>query len=123
MRHLTRLSWRCYTQRVNWLAQISIGDEFLLRPGRSVSDIGSLGNLISTILPNVYVVAGVILLFLLIGGGLTIIINSGKNNPENVAKGQKAVTAAIIGFLIIFASYWLIQIVEHITGLDIFGTS
>lgn len=85
------------------------------------SAYSSIGELISSILPNIYTLAGIILFFLLIGGGLAIIISAGQENPEGAAKGKKAVTAALVGFLIIFASYWIIQIIEVITGVKIFA--
>lgn len=80
------------------------------------SDIGSF---VSTLLPNVYVVAGVILFLLLIFGGFTYIVSAGQQKPEGVQKGKKAITAALIGFLLIFTSWWIIQIIEVITGLEI----
>ena len=106
------------------LAQgVSIGEYFHIRTGEGIAsrfpDTGSLGTFITPLLFNAYIAAGVVLLFLLIGGGLTIIINTGQGRSENIAKGQKAVTASLIGFLVIFASYWIIQIIETITGLDI----
>lgn len=87
-------------------------------PANTFSTIGSL---VSVILFNVYVVAGVILLFLLIFGGFQIISSAGSGDAEGAAKGKGAVTAAVIGFLIIFGSYWIIQIIEVITGLKIFA--
>lgn len=78
----------------------------------------TLGEIISNILPNIYILAGVILFFLLVGGGLMFIVGTGQENPEGAAKGGKAITAALIGFLIIFASYWIIQIIKIITGID-----
>jgi len=39
---------------------------------------------------------------------------------EQTAKGGKTVAAALGGFLIIFLSYWIIRIIEVITGIDIF---
>lgn len=93
---------------------VPISDPF--GPADTFSDIGSL---VSVILFNVYVVAGVILLFLLVFGGIQIIASAGSGNPEGAAKGKSAVTAAVIGFLIIFGSYWIIQIIEVLTGIDI----
>jgi len=78
----------------------------------------TLGDIISNILPNIYILAGIILFFLLIGGGLMFIISAGRENPEGAGQGKKAITAALIGFLIIFASYWIIQIIKVITGVD-----
>lgn len=100
----------------------NIGEEFWLRDNQGIANqpaFSSIGSFISTVLPNVYVIAGLILLFLLIGGGLAFIIGAGQNNPERTAGGQKAISAALIGFLIIFASYWIIQLISFITGLDI----
>jgi hypothetical protein len=79
----------------------------------------SFGELISTLLPNLFILAGVILLFLLLGGGFAFIINAGKGQQEGAAKSGKVITAALIGFLIIIGSYWLIQIISTITGLNI----
>lgn len=79
----------------------------------------SLGDIISNVLPNIYILAGVILFFLLIGGGLMFIFSAGQENPEGAGQGKKAITAALVGFLIIFASYWIIQIIEVVTGVDI----
>jgi hypothetical protein len=78
----------------------------------------TLGGIISNILPNIYILAGIILFFLLVAGGLMFLISAGQENPEGAAKGGQAVTAALIGFLIIFASYWIIQIIKVITGID-----
>ncbi len=80
----------------------------------------TLGSIISNVLPNIYILAGVILFFFLIGGGLMFIFSAGQENPEGAAQGKKAITGALIGFLIIFASYWIIQIIEFVTGVNIF---
>jgi hypothetical protein len=72
---------------------------------------------LSKILPNVYIIAGLILLFLLVFGGFTLITSAG--DPEKSQQGQKTITNAIIGFLIIFASYWIIQIIQVLTGIPI----
>jgi hypothetical protein len=79
----------------------------------------TLGDLISVVIRNVYVLASVLLLILLIVGGLGVIMGAGSGDSQKTGEGANAVTAAIIGFLIIFASYWIIQIIEAITGVDI----
>jgi hypothetical protein len=102
---------------------LNIGDELLLKPGVAVTGVPayqSIGGFISTVLPNVYVVAGIILFVLLLAGGIMFISSAGKGESESTKKGSQAIAAALIGFLIIFASYWIIQLVETITGLTIF---
>ena len=78
-----------------------------------------LAKLVSIILSNALVIAGIIMLFLMIGGGIGMIAGAGQGNPESAARSRQAVTAAVIGFIIIFAAYWIIQIVEIVTGLNI----
>lgn len=85
------------------------------------SPFENLGDLISVLIPNVLVLAGVILLFLLIFGGFSFIINAGKGDSQGAGKGKQMVTWTIIGFILIFAAYWIIQIIEYITGIPILG--
>lgn len=97
------------------LAAVDIGGSFGSPLGR---DYG-LGQLVSIILSNALVVAGVIFLFLLVAGGIGMIAGAGGNNPEQAAKGRQAATSAVIGFIIIVAAYWITQIIETITGVKI----
>jgi hypothetical protein len=104
---------------MNKIAQVQIGPTFGSPWGTGNK---GLGYFVSIILSNAVAIAGVMLLFLLIFGGISIMMGSGSGNKEDVAKGKKAVTAAIAGFLIIFCAYWIIKIVEIITGFDILNT-
>ena len=101
------------------LLAFNIGDQFLLKPDRPVKEIGTIGGIISTLLQNIYVLAGILLFILLIIGGLSFIMGAGEDNPEKAKKGKQAITAALIGFMIIFCSYWVIKIIEIITGVSI----
>ena len=108
------------------LAQVDIGKDFKINPTQGISDpsqFQTIGGLISAILPNLYVAAGLILLFFLIFGGVMVILGAGKGESQQAEQGKKIVTRTIIGFLIIFLSYWIIQIVEIVTGVKIFSPS
>ncbi|KKQ24917.1 MAG: hypothetical protein US39_C0012G0022 [Microgenomates group bacterium GW2011_GWC1_37_12b] len=83
-------------------------------------DPGSVGRFITAIASNAVVIAGIICVFMIIAGGFGMIAGAGGNNPQNAAKGRQAATAGVIGFLIIFAAYWIVQVVEIITGVTIF---
>lgn len=96
------------------LAKVNISENFA--PAKTFS---SLGSIISVLLPNIYIIAGVILLILLIFGGLSFIMNAGKGDSKSAEQGKQMLTWAIVGFIVIFASYWLIQIIEFITGVNI----
>ncbi len=71
-----------------------------------------------TLIKNLYVLTGIILLFFLIAGGLGMIINAG--NAEKQKQSSQTLTAAVVGYLIMFAAYWLVKIVEIVFGVNIF---
>jgi len=108
---------------VKSLLALDIGKEFQVKPGQGIetaTGFGSIGEIISNLLPNIYILAGLILFILLIVGGFGFIMGAGQENPERAKKGKQAITAALIGFAVIFASYWIIRIIEIMTGVNIF---
>ena len=102
---------------------LNIGDEFKLKSEnggiQNTAGYRSLGEFISAILPNIYVVASLILFVLIIGAGFVIIASG--NDPQKKGQGAKAFTSAIIGFIIIFVSFWIIKLIEFFTGIEIFN--
>jgi uncharacterized membrane protein len=82
----------------------------------------NIGDFISqSIIPNVLMVAGLLLFFLIILGGFTLITNAG--NPDKQKEGAKTLSYALLGFVIIFTSYWIMQILGIITGIDLLDFS
>ena len=75
---------------------------------------GTFGEILATILPYVFSIAGIILFIVLLMGGFSLLTSAG--SPDNVEKGKKMITSAIIGFVIIFISYWLMQILQIVFG-------
>ena len=76
----------------------------------------TLGDIIGKLLPYVYVVAGLILLLMLIAGGIGLMTSAG--NPDKSKAAQGRITGALIGFVIIFVSYFIAKIVEVIFGVS-----
>ena len=104
------------------LAQVNLREE-LHGPDvdRGISGVSNVYELISLILPNVYIISGIILLIYAVAGGFILVSSGG--NTQNTQQGQKIITNAIIGFIIIFASFWIIQIIEVITGIPLIDPS
>jgi hypothetical protein len=98
------------------LLQVPIGTYYT--PANKFPTISSL---INVILPNVYIIAGVLLFILLIFGGLGVIMGAGGSDPKKTEQGKQAVTMAIVGFGIIFISFWVIQLIGAITGINFFN--
>lgn len=93
-------------------AQVSIGDTF-------GGIQGSFGDIVSVIINIVFVVAGVTVLFLFLFGGIKTILSAGQSDPRGASQGKSAVTAAITGFIIVFASYWIVRLIEVITSANL----
>lgn len=77
----------------------------------------SLSSLIGVILGGSLMIAGVILLFLLIGGGLKVIMSAGDNDPKGAASGKQAITSALTGFIIVLSAFFIIRLVETIINV------
>lgn len=106
------------------LAQIDFNNlrEIFVPSGRSKINLSqpnlTLGGIISALLPYVFVIAGLILFGMLIFAGFQLLTSGG--DPEKTKGARGKITAAFIGFLIIFLAYWIAQIIEAILGIQIF---
>ncbi len=79
-----------------------------------------IGSLVSSLLALVFPIAGIILLLLLLAGGFSLMTSSG--DPKAMQSAKSKITSAIIGFVIVFAAYWITEIIGLILGLpDIRG--
>ena len=102
-------------------AVINIGTSFFGEQ-HPFTELSSVGNVISLVLNIAFVASGVILLFFIILGGIGLISSAGKNNPEELEKGKKTVTSALIGFIVVFTAYWIVKLIGNVIGFtDILG--
>jgi len=95
-------------------AQVDIGQAFT--PARSFP---TFGDLVSVIVKNAFMFAGVITFVLLIFGGFGFIVGAGSGDTKKMEQAQKTITGAVVGLLLVVASYWIIQILEKITGVSL----
>ena len=95
-----------------------------LGPGRTVSGtFPTVGSLVSVILKNSLTLIGIIMLVLLISGGLMFIIGAGSQDSKKSAQAKSMITDALIGFAVVFLAYFIIQIIQVITGLQILNNT
>jgi hypothetical protein len=96
-------------------------------PGQPVIDITdptgnkftNLASIVSAALPLIYAIAGLLLFAYLVWGGFNYLTSMG--DPKKAESGKGKITNAIIGFVIIFVAYWLVQIVDYIFRLGIYS--
>lgn len=72
---------------------------------------------ISGLIPYLFTFAGLILLIMLMWGGLEML--TGASNPKSQEAGKERIMNAIIGFILLFCSYWIAQLVQSIFGISI----
>lgn len=73
--------------------------------------------IISRALTFAFPLGGIILFVMIVWGGFEML--SGAATKKSLDAGRERVTAAIIGFILLFSSYWIVQIVEAVFGVRI----
>ena len=99
------------------VSTLDLGKLLKFQNSNASSTYSGAGSLINNILPNIYIAGGIVIFFMILIGGFTIIAGAG--NKDKIEGGTKTITSAIIGLLVLFASYWIIQIIQVVTGVNI----
>lgn len=74
-----------------------------------------IADVIVAAIPWIFAFAGLLLLVYLIYGGFHLMTSGG--DPKGIAEGKAKVTNAILGFVIVFIAFWLVQIIARVLGL------
>jgi len=80
------------------------------------STLSTPGGIVSRVLDFLFPLAGLILFVMLVWGGFEIMMGS---VSKKIDAGKQRVTAAIVGFLLLFASYWIWQILQVVFGIKV----
>jgi len=84
----------------------------------------NIGTIVSKLVLYIFPFAGLLMLLYLLFGGYKYMLSRG--DPKALAEAKGAITTAIIGFVIVFVAFWIVQIIGVILGLNqitvIFGT-
>lgn len=82
----------------------------------------TFGDLVSVIVRNAFVLAGIISFLLLVFGGFGVIIAAGSGDTKQLEKGKQTITYAALGLILVVTSYWIVQIIETVSGVSLLGT-
>lgn len=96
-------------------------DEFnplLISGSNQAQQLSTPGGIISRILVFAFPIAGIIMFVIITIGGFQVILTSA--TKKTVEEGKKKITTAVLGFVLLFASYWIIQIIQVISGARLF---
>ena len=96
-----------------------LGDFFYGSGSHPFEQLTGVSSLVTLVVRAGFVISGVLILFFFVLGGFQIIAGAGSNNPEAAKKGQQAASAAALGFAVVFVAYWIVRLIEVITGVKI----
>lgn len=75
-----------------------------------------LASIVNNAIPMLFGIAGIFLLAYILWGGFDFLTSMG--DPKKAEAGKNKITAAIIGFLIIFVSFWIVQLVKYLLKIS-----
>lgn len=75
----------------------------------------TIGSIVSAAIPWIFTIAGMLLLVYLIFGGLQLMLAQG--DPKNTQAAKSHITNALVGFIIVFLAYFIVQLVGSILYL------
>jgi len=95
---------------------VDLGASLTLGDGRAVKDVYKTpADLVNLIVPNMFVLGGVVIMGMTILAGFKYMGGGTKGTQE----AYEIFKNAVIGFVIMFAAYWVVQIIKILTGADI----
>lgn len=96
---------------------MDIGSKFL-EGSSNFQSLNSVSGIVSLFINAAFVISGLILLFFFIMGGIGMISSAGESDPQKSEQAKKTITSAVIGFVIVFASYWIVKLISSLLGAD-----
>lgn len=93
-----------------------LGDKLFNGASHPTRQVTGLGTFVSTIVSNAIIVSGIVFIFMGLYAGYQMISAAGQRSPQNMEAAKKTLTTAFVGFLLVFGSYFIVRIIETITG-------
>ena len=75
----------------------------------------TIGDVITSLFGYLLPLAGILMFGMIIYGGLTLMLSGG--DPEGVKEGTNKILFGVVGFIVVFAAYWIIKIIETVFGI------
>ncbi|MEK7577538.1 MAG: hypothetical protein AAB492_02880 [Patescibacteria group bacterium] len=100
---------------------LSIGSYTIEGPADFAFGDAKIGTIVQAALPYVFAFAGLGVLLMVVAAGFTMLTSAG--DAKKLESGKGRLTNAIIGFFLIFAAYWIVQLAGYIFGWSSIGGS
>jgi hypothetical protein len=97
------------------LAQtLKIGDDYTITSGYTGLPT-TISEIVKNAFPFIFALAGIGLLLMIISAGFTLMTSAG--DAKKMESGKQRLTYAIIGFLVIFCAFWIVQLFGIMFGV------
>ncbi len=97
---------------MNYLAQ----DFATIQTNAGIKPPTDMATLITNALPYIFGAAGIVLLLNIISSGLKMMTSKG--DPKVLQGAQAKLTTSAIGILILFTSFWIVQLIMKFIGVN-----
>ena len=102
------------------LNKLLAAEPISLQPGGQFAELDfTIPKLISTGIQLLFVIAAIIFFFMLVIGGIRWILSGGDKGQTEAARNQ--ITAALVGLVIVFAAWAIVQLLGTFFGVEIFN--
>lgn len=98
------------------LAQVNIKDFWQLSGEGGKGGFSSLADVVSNILPKILLLGALISFIIIIIAGIGVISGAGGGDAHDAESKKNILTYAIIGLVIMFGAYWILQIINFVTN-------
>jgi len=90
-----------------------------LNPTGQFADLGNItiGGIVSALIKLILIIAALVFFFILVIGGIRWIVSGGDKAGTEAARAQ--ITNALIGLVIVFAAWAILQMIRIFFGIDI----
>ena len=76
----------------------------------------TIGSILSSALPFIFIFAGIGLFLMILAAGFNFLTSAG--DAKKLDQGKQRLTYAVVGFIVIFSAFWLVQIFGAMFGLE-----
>lgn len=100
-----------------------LAQDINLKPGGQFASLEGLtiGGIVSGLIRLILVIAALVFFFILVIGGIRWIASGGDKAQTEAARNQ--ITAALVGLVIVFAAWAIVQLINTFFGINIFELS
>ncbi len=78
----------------------------------------NLASVVNNAVPILFAFSGIALFIYFVWGGFDYLTSMG--DPKKAEQGKNKITNAVVGFIIMFVAFWVVQVMDIFLGFEIF---